>query len=206
MRSNSGTRFACSKCRRGNSTPITSNAGRIAWRTRVLGTHQSRGRAGTGLTLQSEQLKSIDHVNLVVADLPRMLAFYRDVLGFKITKQVNIERRVDWQNRRTDQRLGGGRLPGSAERARIELLRFLSPDAIRVVGVEQPNTIGLRHLAFKVDDINAMTAKLCAAGVEFFSDVQTVPDSQVTYAGGVRKRLVYFRDPEGNILELCEYR
>ena len=39
-----------------------------------------------------------------------------------------------------------------------------------------------------------------------FSDVQSVPDSQVTYAEGVRKRLVYFRDPEGNILELCEYR
>jgi hypothetical protein len=36
--------------------------------------------------------------------------------------------------------------------------------------------------------------------------VQSVPDSQVTYAGGVRKRLVYFRDPEGNLLELCEYR
>jgi hypothetical protein len=51
-----------------------------------------------------------------------------------------------------------------------------------------------------------MVAKLRAAGVEFFSGVQTVPDSQVTYAGGVRKRLVYFRDPEGNILELCEYR
>jgi hypothetical protein len=28
----------------------------------------------------------------------------------------------------------------------------------------------------------------------------------VTYSGGVRKRLVYFRDPEDNILELCEYR
>jgi len=27
-----------------------------------------------------------------------------------------------------------------------------------------------------------------------------------TYAGGVRKRLIYFADPEGNLLELCEYR
>ena len=61
-------------------------------------------------------------------------------------------------------------------------------------------------MAFKVDDVDAMVAKLRAAGVEFFSGVQTVPDSQVTYAGGVRKRLVYFRDAEGNILELCEYR
>ena len=29
-------------------------------------------------------LSSIDHVNLVVADLPRMLAFYRDVLGIPL--------------------------------------------------------------------------------------------------------------------------
>jgi len=42
--------------------------------------------------------------------------------------------------------------------------------------------------------------------VKFFSAVQSVPDSQVTYAGGMRKRLVYFRDPEGNVLEFCEYR
>ena len=32
------------------------------------------------------------------------------------------------------------------------------------------------------------------------------PDTQVTYAGGIRKRLVYFHDPEENLLELCEYR
>jgi hypothetical protein len=42
--------------------------------------------------------------------------------------------------------------------------------------------------------------------VRFFSQIQLVPDSQVTYAGGLRKRLVYFQDPEGNLLELCEYR
>ncbi len=38
------------------------------------------------------------------------------------------------------------------------------------------------------------------------SAVHRVPTSQVTYAGGAQKRLVYFRDPEGNLLELCEYR
>ena len=151
-------------------------------------------------------LSSIDHVNLVVADMPRMLAFYRDVLGFTVTKQVTIS--GDWIGETV------GLTNVSAEVVyldlpsgpRIELLRYLSPDAIRAPGVEKPNAIGLRHMAFKVDDVDATTAKLRAASVEFFSGVQTVPDSQVTYAGGVRKRLVYFRDPEGNILELCEYR
>jgi hypothetical protein len=31
-----------------------------------------------------------------------------------------------------------------------------------------------------------------------------VPTAQVAFAGA-QKRLVYFRDPEGNLLELCEY-
>jgi catechol 2,3-dioxygenase-like lactoylglutathione lyase family enzyme len=57
-----------------------------------------------------------------------------------------------------------------------------------------------------VTDITATVAKLKQAGVRFESDVEQVPDSQVTYAGGARKRIVYFYDPEGNLLELCEYR
>ena len=52
----------------------------------------------------------------------------------------------------------------------------------------------------------ALVEKLGQAGVTFESQVKSVPDSQVTYSGGVRKRLVYFRDPEDNILELCEYK
>lgn len=151
-------------------------------------------------------ISSIDHVNLVVADMPRMLAFYRDVLGLTVTKEVTIS--GEWIGATVglanvhadvvylDLRSG----------PRIELIRYRSPDAVHVPGSGLPNGLGLRHLAFRVDDIDAVAERLRTAGVEFFSGVQTVPDSQVTYAGGVRKRLVYFRDPEGNILELCEYR
>jgi catechol 2,3-dioxygenase-like lactoylglutathione lyase family enzyme len=151
-------------------------------------------------------ISSIDHVNLVVTDLPRMLAFYRDALGFTVTKEVTIS--GDWIGRTVGLNNVSAQvvyldLPSGP---RIELLRFITPDALRVPSVDQPNALGLRHMAFKVDDVDATMAKLRAAGVEFVSNVQTVPDSQVTYAGGVRKRLVYFRDPEGNILELCEYR
>lgn len=151
-------------------------------------------------------LSAIDHINLVVADLPRMVAFYRHVLGMTVTKEVTIG--GEWIGRTVG--LADVRaevvyldLP---EGPRVELLHYLSPDALLAPGVDKPNALGLRHMAFRVADIDAAVAKLSAAGVDFFSDVQTVPDAQVTYAGGVRKRLVYFRDREGNILELCEYR
>lgn len=150
-------------------------------------------------------LESIDHVNLVVADLDRMAEFYRSVLGLTITKRVTIS--GPWIDRTVG--LSGVRaevvyldLPAGP---RVELIRYLTPPAARPAGLGDSNTPGLRHLAFRVGDIDAAVGALRAAGVEVSGDVQTVPDSQVTYAGGVRKRLIYFHDPEGNLLELCQY-
>jgi hypothetical protein len=40
--------------------------------------------------------------------------------------------------------------------------------------------------------------------VEFFSDIQDVPAAQVDYAN-LRKRILYCRDPEGSLLELCAF-
>ena len=148
----------------------------------------------------------IDHVNIVVEDLERMVGFYLDVLGLNVTKRVAIS--GPW----VAATVGLHEVHADVvyldfpSGPRIELIRYNRPAMVRPEGVGQPNARGLRHLAFKVDDIDAMTARLRAAGVRVFSEVQSVPDSQVTYAGGVRKRLVYFADPEGNLLELCEYR
>jgi catechol 2,3-dioxygenase-like lactoylglutathione lyase family enzyme len=55
---------------------------------------------------------------------------------------------------------------------------------------------GIDHVNLVVDDLATM--------VGFLGEVQQVPDTQVDYAD-VRKRLVYFRDPEGNLLEMCCY-
>jgi len=148
----------------------------------------------------------IDHVNLVVSDLDRMIAFYRDVLGLRITKRVTIF--GEW----VGSVVGLGDVHADVvyldldRGPRIELIRYNKPMLDRPMGVEKPNAPGLRHMAFGVDDIDAIVARLKQAGVRFFSDVQRVPESQVPYAGGVRKRLVYFADPEGNLLELCEYK
>lgn len=151
-------------------------------------------------------LESIDHVNLVVADLPRMTEFYCRVLELAETKRVTIS--GPWIDRTVG--LAGVEaecvyldLPGGP---RVELLRYVRPEAPRPAHLGDSNTPGLRHLAFRVTDIESAVERLRAAGVAFLSDVQRVPESQVTYAGGVRKRLVYFHDPEGNLLELCEYR
>jgi catechol 2,3-dioxygenase-like lactoylglutathione lyase family enzyme len=151
-------------------------------------------------------LEQIDHVNIVVSHLEPMVEFYTNVLEFRVTKRVTIS--GAWVDATVGLQNAVGEvvyieLPAGP---RIELLCYLQPDGLNPPGLELSNTRGIRHIAFRVADIDFMTAKLIAAGVQPLSAVQTVPDSQVTYAGGVKKRLVYFRDPEGNILELCEYR
>jgi len=57
------------------------------------------------------------------------------------------------------------------------------------------NTPGVRHIAFAVEDIEAVVAKLKEKGTETFSEIQ---DFEGKY------KLCYVRGPEGIILELAE--
>ena len=148
----------------------------------------------------------IDHINIVVKDIDAMTAFYRDVLGMTVTKQVTIS--GDW----IEQVVGLKNVEADVvylefpNGPRLELIEYLSPDGDRPDGMGLPNTQGFRHMAFRVKDLYELTKKLEHAGVNCVGEVQQVPDAQVTYDGGVRKHLVYFHDPEGNLLELCSYR
>ena len=150
-------------------------------------------------------LESIDHVCLVVSDLDRMADFYSTLLDMKITKRVTIS--GDWIDRTVA-------LQGVVADViyldpptgpRVELIRYQKPAVPRPAHLGDSNLPGLRHLAFRVRDIESLVSRLKSRGIEFFSDVQRVPTEQVSYGGDVQKRLVYFHDPEGNLLEFCEY-
>jgi catechol 2,3-dioxygenase-like lactoylglutathione lyase family enzyme len=58
-----------------------------------------------------------------------------------------------------------------------------------------PNTLGIRRVAFSVDDIDAAVAGLRARGVELPGGVEQYEDSY---------RLCYVRGPEGIIVMLAE--
>ena len=146
-------------------------------------------------------LDHIHHVNLVVEDLEVMTAFYRDVLEMKVTRKATIS--GDWIEAVTGIAgveadvvfLQASSGPG------IELLKYRTPTASRPPGLSVPNTPGLRHLAFQVQDLDRAVAALEKAGAHLVGQPQLVAGDQVSYSGG--KRLVYFHDPEGNLLELC---
>ena len=151
-------------------------------------------------------LESFDHVCIVAEHIDKLASFYTEALGLQVTRRVNIsgpwiDETVKLQN--VEAEVIYLELPAGP---RLELIQFANPRAAKPNGLGESNTPGLRHLAFRVADIEQVMARLKAAGVQFFSDVQRVPLQQVNYGGGVQKRLIYFQDPEGNLLELCEYK
>ena len=150
-------------------------------------------------------ITAIDHLNIVVADLDRSVRFYTELLGFRLIKEAQLE--GEWIDRIVGLKGVKGRVAyvvAPAGEPRIELLHYVTPNGENPAANSQANTIGLRHFAMRVDDIAAMTAKLRAAGVDVVSDPVTVPQGVVNHEQG-EKTLVYFRDPDGVVLELAQY-
>jgi catechol 2,3-dioxygenase-like lactoylglutathione lyase family enzyme len=151
-------------------------------------------------------IRAIDHINIVVADLPRSVRFYTKLLGFRLMREARLE--GEWIDRIVGLSGVKGRVAyvvAPAGEPRIELLCYESPPGENFAANRRANTMGLRHIALRVDDIAAMTAKLRAAGVEVFSEPVHVPVGVVKHDQG-EKTLVYFLDPDGVILELAQYR
>jgi glyoxylase I family protein len=151
-------------------------------------------------------IRAVDHINIVVTDLECSLRFYTELLGFTKTKEAYLE--GEWIDRIVGLRGVKARavfIVAPAGEPRIELLGYESPHGESPSANARANTIGLRHIAFRVDDMAATVAKLRTAGVTVFSDPVRVPDGVVQHDAG-EKTLVYFLDPDGVILELAQYR
>jgi 4-hydroxyphenylpyruvate dioxygenase-like putative hemolysin len=79
--------------------------------------------------------------------------------------------------------------------ANIELIKFHTPSDEN--GIQHPlaNTLGIRHIAFVVEDIEAHVAKLKKKGAGLIGEI-------INYENVYK--LCYVRGPEGIILELAE--
>ena len=78
---------------------------------------------------------------------------------------------------------------------RLELAKFHSPSNQGGNRHAPANTPGIRHVAFVVEDIDAVVAGLRGRGAELVGELERYEDSY---------RLCYVRGPEGIIIELAE--
>ena len=131
-------------------------------------------------------LQAIDHVVLVVRDLERSLAFYRDVLGCRVLREA------EW-------RRGEARFPSVAVGPN-QMLNLHQAGTPVTPEAANPQA-GSEDLCFvAAAPIAEVTARLAAHGVA----VEIGPVSRMG-GRGVMGTSVYFRDPDGNLLEIMAY-
>ena len=123
---------------------------------------------------------SIDHIAIISSDYQKAKDFYVDKLGFKVKREVERKDRDDFIITRE--------APNGIE---IELFIERNPPR----RVTRPEAAGLRHLAFRVKDIEESVEKLNKKGIET-EEIRIDPQNG--------KRMTFFMDPDGLPLELHE--
>jgi glyoxylase I family protein len=126
------------------------------------------------------RLQRIDHIAIICSDLERSKNFYAEVLGLSVHRE---EHRVARKSHRVELWLSGEYL--------IELFTFsASPPR-----PTDPEALGLRHLAFKVQDLDEAMAHLRLHGLE--------PEMPLRHdAAG--NRCTFVKDPDGLPVEFVE--
>ena len=139
------------------------------------------------------------HTNLTGRDWRKLVRFYCEVLGC-VPKPPERDLSGDWLTNLTSlegAHLSGtdSRLPGFGRDG--PTLEIFSYDKMAAGSCPVVNEPGFGHLAFLVDDVDAALAAVLSAGGGAVGRVST---TEVKGVGLLR--VVYARDPEGNILEL----
>ena len=123
---------------------------------------------------------SIDHIAIISSDYQKAKDFYVDKLGFKVKREVERKDRDDF------------------------IITLEAPNGILIElfieknppwRVTRPEAAGLRHLAFRVQDIEESVEKLNEKGIET-EEIRIDPQNG--------KRMTFFMDPDGLPLELHE--
>lgn len=149
----------------------------------------------------------IDHVNIVVSDMDVSVAFYTR-LGFSKSLDTHISgawiaNLIGVHDENLNARVVF--MEPDTDNTRLELIQYIVPSGEASPANSRPNTTGLRHFALAVDDIMKTYQKLRNDGIAFFSEPQEVTGNKEVAARIGRKKLVYFLDPDGVIVELAEY-
>jgi len=140
-------------------------------------------------------IQRMDHVGIVVDDLAGAIEFFVE-LGLEPQGDGQVEGR--WVDRVVG--LDGVRVDFAFFKTpdghgRLELIEFHSPPSEGDNRDAPANTRGIRHIAFAVEEIDAVVARLLAHGAELVGELENYEDIY---------RLCYVRGPEGIIVELAE--
>ena len=131
------------------------------------------------------------HVGITVSDLDRAIEFYRDVLGLAVVDRFS----VDGEAFATGVGVDGASADFAhldAGDVRVELVAYdPEGEAVESGSVNRPGTA---HLGLSTSDLDAVYDSLP-------DGVETTSPPQRTASG---TKILFVRDPEGNLVELLE--
>lgn len=130
-------------------------------------------------------LTKINHIGIAVLSLEAALPFYRDNLSMPF---AGIEEVAEQKVRVAMLQVG---------ESKIELLEPTSPESPIAKFLEK-NGSAIHHIAYEVDDVEAVIAKLKAEGVRMVDDVPR------NGAHGTRIAFIHPKSSGGVLTELCQ--
>ena len=125
-------------------------------------------------------IKKIEHISINVNDIQKSIEFYSSVLRLKQQQTVSYE----------DFAITYFSLPDGS---RLELFDYHGKNE---ANPHAENEVGLRHIAFEVEDVATQEKVLRSKGVEITLPTCDLPELGV--------RVMLFLDPNGVTLEFCE--
>jgi glyoxylase I family protein len=125
-------------------------------------------------------LNKVHHIAIICSDYGKSKKFYTEVLGLEIIAEVFREERNSYK---LDLALHG--------QYTIELFSFPDPPS----RVSRPEATGLRHLAFEVEDLEAVLEVM----LKFEVGYEPIRTDEYT-----RKKFTFIADPDGLPIEFYE--
>ncbi|MGK9167650.1 VOC family protein [Inquilinus limosus] len=160
------------------------------------------GFLAVGPVARAQLVTAVDAVGITVGDMDRALAFYTGVLSFSVVSDREVTG-PEWE-RLTGvfgARLRIARLELGDEA--VELIQYLTPAGRPIPADSRSNDRWFQHIAIIVSDMDRAYALLRQNKVRYAStEPQTLPSWNPKAAG---IRAFYFKDPDGNPLEILQF-
>ena len=125
--------------------------------------------------------KNVHHIAIIGTNYIKTKEFYVDKLGFEVISEHNRPEKND--------------IIINVGQGNLVLEIFIKEDAPLRPKIPSPEYSGLRHLAFKVDDVEAVLKKF---------DELDIPHEELRYDDFDNRKMAFFFDPDGLPLEIHE--
>jgi methylmalonyl-CoA/ethylmalonyl-CoA epimerase len=175
-----------------SDSTIPLGPGGVLWRVSPARSWSLTGRLRhdvpmTPVEIAPHLFTAIDHVGIAVADLDEAIAYYRDTFGLHVAHEETNE----------EQGVREAMLAVGESGSHIQLLAPLNGDSTIAKFIQRSGP-GMQQLAYRVTDVDAVSAILRERGVRLLYDAPRRGTS------GSRINFIHPKDAGGVLVELVE--